>query len=458
MVSLLLLIGPGCSDYQLKEQLPDLQINATALDFDEVVVGTQRTGTLALINKGRGDLHLDSVSLGGSADFALVDSAPEVLEPGDELSLSIRYAPDIIGPDDGRLQVVSDDADQPTLEVPLTGQGVEPEIDLDPETLWYGYIPVGSSETRSVDVNARGQGSLRIDDIGFVSDEGEAFSIALPEDLTLPATLSAGTGFSFDVIFTPVDDRAWDGAVYLLTNDPSDAEVHVTLLANTDATGEEPPTVEITAPDWGNQLLYGQPTTLIGSVVDDADAPDSLVALWYANDLLLGTSIPDSAGAVSLETSDLPLGDVTLRLAALDLSGNVGDDEVEFSVYDPDEPMPYFLTGGSSIWDYWSVDDDVMITLDGEKVFLDVNHTHDSHPPLELEARAGQELRIVATDYNYCDQSLDALTLHWGTGASQTLNEAQCRSACPSHPCYDPDFVGPWPGIFFDATYTIEIP
>lgn len=455
----MLLLGLlACSDFSLRKLKPELEVEVTTLDFEEVVVGTQRTATFTLKNRGGGVLHIDGVTVTGSADFTLPESAPDEIGPGDQADLSIRYTPDAIGPDDAEAEVLSDDPESPGLALGLSGEGVEPVIDVDPETLWFGEVEAGATSTLTFDVTARGKGDLYIDEIGFVDDAGEVFSYALPDGYAVPLRLEAGTGFTMDVSFSPLDASAWDGALYILSNDPSEPEARVRLLGNTEETGTEPPTVEITWPDWGDQIVAGDTVTLRGSVVDDADPPESLAALWYANDVFLGASIPDETGAASLDTSSFPEGEVTLRLVAIDTTSQTGEDEVDVTVYDIDEPTPYMLTGGSTLWDYWSVDDDVLITLDGEAVFRDTNLTQDSHPPVELDARPGQVLRITATDVNACDQSLDALTLHWGASQSQALNDAWCRSSCPSHPCYDPEFVGPWPGVFLDVEYTISIP
>lgn len=453
-----LILFLACTESQIHKLDPELALSSDSLDFEEVVVGTQRTGTLTLSNKGGGVLHLDDVSLDGSSDFELAEQLPDSLDPHDDMPVSVRYAPGAIGPDTGAVLLVTDDPTSPTLSLDLLGEGVEPSIDIDPTSIWFGTVTPGDSKTRSVDINARGQGSLVISDVGLVDDAAEAFSFALPDGTELPLTMEAGTGISVDVTFAPTDTQPWDAQLYIVSNDPDDGDARVRLIGNSDGSGEEAPDVSITWPDWGNQLVSGQSITLQGVVVDDATAPEDLVALWYANDTLLGSSPPDADGNVSLSTADLPTGDVTIRLAALDTDGQLGEDEVGVSVYDTREPTPYILTGGTSVWDYWSVDDDVVITLDDEEIFRDSNDTQDSFAPVSFEATAGQTLRIVATDVNACDQALDALYLHWGTGSSQGLNPVWCRSSCPTHPCFDPDFDGPWPSVFLDLSYVISIP
>jgi len=166
---------------------------------------------------------------------------------------------------------------------------------------------------------------------------------------------------------------------------------------------------------------------------------------------------PDATGALTLLWTPAAAGDIAVTVRCLDTAGAVGEDVVDVSVFDPKEPLRYTLTGGSTLFDYWTIDDDVTVSVDGLAVFADTNRTKDTHPPLELEARVGSVVRIVASDVNYCTHMLDPLTLHFGTGHSQTLNSAVCASACPDDPCFDP--LLSWSaGTFFEASYTITIP
>ena len=98
------------------------------------------------------------------------------------------------------------------------------------------------------------------------------------------------------------------------------------------------------------------------------------------------------------------------------------------------------------------------IYVDGVLVFSDTNYTTDTHPPFEFESGSGATVRIVASDANYCMQQLGPLTLHFGASYSQELTDGFCRSACPDDACYDPDFEWTENEVFFDETYTIEIP
>jgi len=447
---LFFLLAASCQpETGIVEGEPELVVDLDALDFDEVVIGAQVTLTFEIENKGIGLLEL-SWELSGHERYT-VTSFPDEVDPRSTANISVRLAPEEVGEALGTLTLISNDEDNPAVEVALSGEGVEPHIDVDPETLWFGDIALGGSSTLPVDIVARGQGRLRIDALEL-EDEAGVFTVTT--DMELPYKLDSGTGVALDVTFTPVDEEPVEGSLLIGTNDPDDPVVQVRLLGNTEDVGE-PPSVEITSPDWGNYFIEGELVGLEGIAVDDG-GPDDLLVAWYADGALLGTSTPDGSD-VSLET-DLPPGEITLTLRAVDGDGQSDEDTVDVTVWEIDEPTQYTLSGGASIFDHWAVDDDVAVYLDGTLVFSDTSESRSTHAPLVLDAKAGETLRVVATDHNYCEKYLDALVLHWGTDESQELNEAICVSSCPEDACYDPDYGGPWPNDFLDETWVIAIP
>ncbi len=455
------LVACSGGDYEVHENLPDLDLPTATIDFDEVVVGLQSEVGIAIDNLGMGVLKVEDLQLDDSTspDFTILGMDDDQIAGGESGVLSVRYVPDAVGQDYGTIIMATNDPQEPEVEIELLGFGVEPVIDVDPEILWFGQIDVGASDTMQVQVAAAGTGTTRITDM-VIEDFPGIFSYQLPDDVILPYALSAGFSFTFDVTFTPASADSYDTDLVISSNDPVNPTVAVRLLGNSedDPTENAPPTVEITQPDWGNYLILGEATELRGVTVDVEDGPESLAAMWYVGSQLLGTSTPDSSGTVSLTTTVLPEGDITITLRAMDSEGLMGEDTVDVTVWNEEEPMLYVISGGTTIYDYWTVDDDVEIMLNGETIFQDANHTQDNHPPVEFEAEKGSTIRIVATDYNYCQKMLDALFLHFGSGASQPLNDSICNSACESDACYDGTYSGPWPSVFLDDSYTIEIP
>jgi hypothetical protein len=459
---LLLTVCASCNEYVVRENDPDIVLSTELIDFDEVVLGNKSEVGIWVKNEGSGVLHIDNLELSSvtSSDFVLLEMEETELAPFTSTQLTVRYVPDVVGQDFGTVIVHSDDPDEPEAQLSLQAFGVEPDIDVDPETLWFGVLEAGESKTLDVTIAAAGTGKTKISEITFEEDLG-VFSIALPDTVTMPYSLEAGLSFSFDVTFTAVDDTGYDTSLLIHSNDPEDPIVSVRLLGNSedDPTQNEAPIVEITSPDWGNYVLEGDEVTLEGQAVDVEDTPDNLSCGWWANGSSVGSSgSPEPDGTITTTTDELPTGDVTITLVCIDSEIASGSDSVDIEVWDIEEPVLYTITGGSTLFDYWTVDDDVTIMLNGSTLFSDTNQTQDNHAPIEFEAAAGDVLRIVATDHNYCALSLDGLILHWGTGLMQPLNDAICRSACEGDSCYDGTYNGPWPTVYLDEEFDITIP
>jgi len=474
---LLTLMMLGCSGKDspnLNRLEPELELPVEEINFEEVVANSQQiTASFAIRNVGGGDLVFDDIEFtDGTPDVYDLGDLPDPFElsPNDEFILQVIYKPDQTIQHLGGIKLTSNDPERPEVTVNITGYGIEPIIEVEPQTLWFGdQVEPGDEVQLKVDIEARGEGALKLYEIRFEDDSyTEVFDIIKPDSMEgmsedEPFKIPAGSSQSFEVKFVPEDGTAWDGRILIRSNDPNTTTADVRVLANTDYTGEEPPTVQILTPDWGTFFMEDEEVLLEGNITDDADSPQAMTGSWYATTedgdrLYLDNSRVEEDGYTST-TWVLPVGEpITLELTANDSQGNTGKDTIDVTVWAEEEPVPYTLSGGSTVFDYWSVDDDVTIYLDGTPIFSDTDHTQSSHPPIEFEALKGQEIRIVVNDVNSCDVKIDALYLHWGTGVSQPLNDAKCDSSCDTHACYDGTYNGPWPSVYLDETYTINIP
>ena len=310
-----------------------------------------------------------------------------------------------------------------------------------------------------VELSARGSGALKIKAFSFLNGEEAVYSVEVPDWMELPYAMESGQSVELPVRYTPTAETAWEGELIIETNDPTTPEFAVTLLGNTkdDPTKNSDPVVQITDPDWGDYYLEGDSITVTASVYDQEDTSELLFCMLRADLIPVGSGSPDSDGMISIVAEEIAAGDINMTMTCFDTENGEGSDSVEVSIFDPIEPLKYTITGGSTLFDYWSVDDDVTIYVNGSAVFSDSNHQQDNHPPTEFDATIGDTIRIVAEDYNYCMRSLDPLYLHFGAGYSQDLNEAYCQSACVDDECYDGGFE--WAsGAYYDEEFTIAIP
>jgi uncharacterized repeat protein (TIGR01451 family) len=114
---------------------PNINISPLSLAFGGQPVGTgsaQLTTTIS--NTGTGNLHL-GLSFGGAnpTDF-VVDSSIMTITPGNSAPVLVTFTPLAIGPRSATLIVGSDDPDEPTINVSLSGTGIEPTPTPTPTT------------------------------------------------------------------------------------------------------------------------------------------------------------------------------------------------------------------------------------------------------------------------------------------------------------------------------------
>ncbi len=461
-VVLLLPLCACTGDLNVNKGRIEMGVSPTSIDFGEVVNGIAKTLGVAVTNDGYGDLTFESVALDGltSSDFAIVEYPSEGIGHGEEANLLVSYTPSGEGQDFGNVELLSNDADNPTFLLPLVGTGVQPEIDVDPETISFGIVPANQlSESQSVSIGAVGSGDLVIQSMLLNGDGAAYFSVAAPTEYVEPYTIANGFSLNVDVTFAPMDDLEQNAELYIYSNDPEQPLAIVRLFGNTadDPTTNTPPDVEIVDPNNGEYFMDNVAVPLRGHVVDPDDDVTTLLCGWYANGVGVAAAFPDSDGNM---TSDalLPAGDTTVTLRCLDAAGDRGEDSVVLTVWKHDEPVQYVISGGATSFEFISVDDDVAFFLNGAPLYADSDNHPSNLAPIAFDASVGDELRIIVTDDNACDAYASAMQLHWGTGDAQPLSDTVCVSSCETHSCYDPSYAGPWPGAVLDETFIIAIP
>jgi hypothetical protein len=431
---------------------PDLVDPPSSLDFGEIQVGRTATLTLRLANEGLGDMTL-AATLEPAGEIR-IDSAPSLVPGHGTAEIVLAYEPAAEGIDVATLHLATDDPENDALGLPVAGLGVIPRLEISPSTLWFGDIEPGGTAHRSALLSSTGTGRLTVENLVFPGDEATAWAWSLPAGALLPLVLEPGHAVALDLDYL-APAEPFPGEIDVLSDDPSSPGV-LRLLAGE---GEpQPPRVDILAPAWGAAFLDSEAIEVTIQAVDPDDSPDDLSVLLYLDGHLAGSSVPDPDGRTAFALGALEAGSHAILAQAVDPSGGVGTDQVSVDVQSAEEPLRYVISGGDSVYSYWSVDDDVLVEVDGATSFLDDSGHQSTWPPIEVEAVRGSKLRIAATDVNPSRKLLSGLVLHFGTARSQVLTEAVSASSNPSDPDYDSSYAGPWPSVFLDEEIVVEIP
>jgi hypothetical protein len=231
----------------------EINVTPSTLNFDRVAAGDTKTEDLTVTNIGQADLVISSVLLNGSQDFTpLINGKdprrqPEVLEdpdgdgtpglsPDASFVLSVRYAPQIEGPDQAELSIFSNDARIAETRIPIVANGETPCLRTNPPALEFPTSLVNRTDSRPLAIESCGGQEVEIVSIRLADGSDPAFELdeeSLPD---LPTILPAAVnGAAPDprfvrVSFTPREQRIYNGTLLIESTDPVNPIREVSLL------------------------------------------------------------------------------------------------------------------------------------------------------------------------------------------------------------------------------------
>jgi large repetitive protein len=174
---------------------PAIAVDPAALDFGTVRVGASALRSITVTNPGSDTLEISEITI--TAPFALQGvGLPLAIAPGASVTLDVTFTPTTLGAIPGVLTIDSDAATSPT-SISLAGAGVAPAIAVDPTSLAYGTVRVGTTQARDVTITNTGTDTLAISSI--TASGSAAFQLVDPA----PILVAPGGSLVVTVDFTP---------------------------------------------------------------------------------------------------------------------------------------------------------------------------------------------------------------------------------------------------------------
>lgn len=198
-----------------------ISLAPSSLAFGSVTVSSSASLTTQVQNTGTAPLNVTAISLcnGTSSAFTWVPSAPFSVAPGSSTVLTVTYAPRSVATDTGCLSISSDDLAHPSVQLALAGSGVTqatPAIALDPASLDFGSVVVGTSVTRIPLLRNTGTAALSITSIALCPGTSAAFSWSP----SAPLSIAPGQSQSLTVKYSPTSAGTATGCLSISSNDP----------------------------------------------------------------------------------------------------------------------------------------------------------------------------------------------------------------------------------------------
>ena len=246
------LTGNGVQDTS-----PALTVSAPSLDFGHVQVGAKSVQQLILTSSGTAPVTISSSTIAGqgfqisSVTYpAGISNWPATLNPGQQVVLSITFAPDATNSFTGDLALASD-ASGGTANIPLSGTGdavAAANLTLSTTSINFGQAQIGTKASRTLTLTSTGNAPL---DINTITVSGAAFSVGT---LSLPVTLQPNQQLTVTVTFDPTTEGADAETLTVTSNDPS-GPATVSLGGNGTTSAAPQLTVSPTSVNFGNVPL-----------------------------------------------------------------------------------------------------------------------------------------------------------------------------------------------------------
>jgi len=229
-------------------QVPEIQIAypgttpincGSTINLGSVALGSQSDFDVQIQNVGLVDLLINNLPLTvvGSADFVItVQPASPIAASGSEV-VSLSFIPSTIGSINASITILSNDADEASCVINLTGTGTAPQIQLQNPintniacgaTVSFGNVTVSTNSTQTVRIRNTGTASLIVDLPLVINSPNGDFSIT-----TQPTSPIAAGGFSdFVVQFSPLAAGASTADISITSNSQSNATCIVNFSGN----------------------------------------------------------------------------------------------------------------------------------------------------------------------------------------------------------------------------------
>jgi len=261
---------------------PGATLSPVSIDFGSIALGASLTRTVTISNPGTAALDISSIYVDGAqaGDFVVSDPngcSGAGVAAGARCAIVVQFAPGAGGERAGTLHVVDDAGAQPSASqtMTLTGVGLPPRAMIQPDSLDFGQVAVGSSLTRTVTASNTGAGILHIASMSIDGAQPGDFQASDPNGCA--GGIAAGTGCVVVVRFAPGAHGARAATLHIVDDAGGQAGAEQTVALT--GTGTTPVVALVPdALDFG-RVARGASVTRTVTISNSGDAALSIGSL-----------------------------------------------------------------------------------------------------------------------------------------------------------------------------------
>ena len=225
---------------------PDINVTPVSHDYGAILVGNSSPALeVTITNTGTATLNVSDIVLADIANYSLdlgggsnaCNATSFALAAGANCTVSVNFIPSVAGGLNTSLTITSDDPDEATVTVDLTGTGssaTEPDVNVTPATHDYGSVETGTTST-AVIVNIANNGSadLMVSNISIGGVDATEFNLNLnsgsPACTVTNPTITPATNCQLSITFSPQTDGVKNATLTVDSDDPDSPNVDIPL-------------------------------------------------------------------------------------------------------------------------------------------------------------------------------------------------------------------------------------
>lgn len=256
---------------------PEIEVAPGSKDFGSVLTGSHISQAFVLSNLAISRLSISSVQITGSSDFSITSGGGAFhLFENETRNIVVKFAPVSVGALSGTLVIHSNDPDEGTLNIPLSGTGVgHPDIAVSTQNIDFGNVYLNASEIRTFQIISEGSADLSVSQIYFSDDANGQFSITSGGG---SFTLSPGNNRTVTVAFNPTLSGVQQAILEIQSNDVDENPVQISL----EGTGiVQDIAVNPASHDFGDVVLGNQQSQVF-SIVNEGNADLTVSSLDFS--------------------------------------------------------------------------------------------------------------------------------------------------------------------------------
>jgi len=344
--------------------VPDIAVSPVSITFPDVPLTQSSTTDVTLSNTGTDNLSVTGIALATGTHYSVAvggsNACPNLaptLAAGNNCTVQVTFAPATVANNiTDMLTVTSNDPDEGTVNVPLSGNGIAgptPDISVAPTAIVFNNEVAGDLSTPdNVTISNNGSAALNVSSISL--DDNTNFLLDVnggPNGCgAAPFSIAIGGSCSVSVTFAPQTAAMFAATLSIASNDPDTPNATVSLSG----TGTLAPAPDISVPasaDFGEVVVnnLSAPTEVAISNVGNLALDVSSIALDAATDFTLdlgGGANPCGGGAPMIAAG----GSCTVAVVfAPTAVGALLDNLTITTVNDPDEPIVKVSLSGTGI-------------------------------------------------------------------------------------------------------------